>query len=288
MKTSLLFVLCALVTIGSSAHSRQEELSVVQSLVRMIMSSPEWNDDISLNGTGEEMQVLFHRYEDLFSATFPSNVVGSTWTPDERRLAFENFVDSIPELSTNGMYKAIGTHAVVALGFCREYGATNSLKASMRILSSASSVAQNMALQVFEDLARPTDEMNAYVGGLVTNDVGMTPFARDCLIGSYANVLNRHREDCPVDCFTNGVFLLAGAVTGRDGAMALDQLLLDTYPKYEYSSNRLGIAIRALSDMRVEKPFNIRLVEQYFCPITNRLLKASKSLVELDEFRGRP
>lgn len=287
MKTRFTFITIGVsISISALAHPRADEFAVVEQLVHMIMSSPEWEDNLCPTGEDEEMEMSFQAYDDLFSAPFPSNVVGSTWTPSERRAVFENFVNTIPELSTNGLYKAIKVHGAVALGFCYDHGASNVLNSAMRILSSEHAVAHGTALEVFEDLACPTDEVNDYIEGLMTNKVAITQKYRGRLIEAYAQVLAKHRTDCQPDSFTNGVSIVVSAVSGRDGAIALDKLLLDAYPDYMVSSNRFAIAMKALADEQSDTPFHIRFVERYFVPVTNKLMNATHPLLNIEELRG--
>lgn len=271
-----------------TAYSQMEELSVVESLVRMIMSSPEWEDNVKLDTVGREEILPFQTYDDLFLINIPTNQIGWSWSPHERKAAFENFIAMIPELSTNGLYRAIGTHGGVALSFCCEHGVSNVLRSAMRILASPHSVARSSALGVFEEFAVPTDEVNALAAQILTNKTAETEHFRKYFLGSYAHVLSKHKDDCLPSCFTNGVSIAISGIYGWAGAVALDRLLVDVFPEYGTSSNRLAIASSALAaDYPNELFWDWRTpIQEYFAPITNQLLNVSQPLLEVEALRG--
>lgn len=269
-------------------YTQQEELEVAQHLVRMIMSSPEWVDNVTVLHSTREVVLSYQTYDDLFSASFPSNHIGFSWTPQERKAAFEDFIYAIPDLSTNGMYKAIRSHGVVALGYCLDHGATNVLASVQRILSSPHSVARNSALAVFRALSIPTEKSNECAAQILMNKTEETKSFRKYYLAAYADVLRRHRMDCSPQCFTNGVSIVKAGVYGWCGTIELDELLLDAYPEYAMSSNRLAIAIGALS---ADEPNEMhwdwrRSIQGYFAPITNQLMNAAQPLPEVEALRG--
>lgn len=271
-----------------TAYSQMEELSVVESLVRMIMSSPGWEDNVKLDTVGREEILPFQTYDDLFSVDIPTNQVGWSWSPHERKEAFENFIAMIPELSTNGLYRAIGTHGGVALSFCREHGVSNVLHSAMRILTSPHSVAQRSALGVFEEFAVPTDEVSAMAAQILTNKTAETEHSRKYFLGAYARVLQKHKDNCRLSCLTNGISIAISGVYGWAGAVSLDKLLIDVFPEYGTSSNRLAVASSALAaDYPNELFWDWRTpIQEYFAPITNQLLNISQPLPEVEALRG--
>jgi len=289
MKQVLSIAIC-LILWNAVAHPQAEELAVAEHLVLMIMSSPEWEDNLDATGIGSTLVPHFDEYKDLFDADFPSNHVGFSWSPAERRTAFENFIAAIPELSTNGQYKAIGSHGGIALEYCRDRGASNVLNSAMRIMTSRHSVAQDSARRVFEEFATPTDPVNRYATQILTNKTAETGRFRRYFMGVYAKVLMAHKSDCLPECFTNGVSNLMVGVDGWAGAIALDKLLMDAYPGYESSSNRLAIAQSALSaGYPIETYWDwASSVREYFTPITNQLLEAFQPLPEVDALRKLP
>lgn len=269
------------------AHTATDELTVARDLVRRIMSSPEWNDNVKLGASVDEEELPFQEYEDLFQVEFASNCVGSTWTPSERRLAFENFIKEIPVLSTNGMYRAIEMHGGIALTYCQEHGASNVLDFAMNIITNKHSVAQHSALSVIEDFAVPSYQFNEYAMSVLTNSTLSTVTSRSYFVNAYASILRKHRDSCDAGSFTNGVRNLYRVVSsGTNGAIALDQLMLDTYPVYAESRQRLLIAESALSGRFESGIWSVSAVEDYFIPITNQLMNASQPLPEVEALRG--
>lgn len=286
MRTILSFSV-VVATLALFAHSQVDELAVVEGLVRIIMSSPEWEDNLRLDSDSEDIDLPFQNYEDLFSVEFPTNHVGSTWSLQERKLAFENFIEAIPDLSTNGMYRAIGTHGGVALSYCSEHGASNVLSAAESILTAKHSVAQSAALSVIEEFALPTSQFNDYAMSIFTNSELTTSSTRSYFMSTYAEVLRKRRIGCDSESFTNGVLNLYRVVSGgTDGAIALDRLLLETYPEYQESQERLSLARGALSGRTETGIWSVPAVERYFNPVTNQLMNATQPLPEVEALRG--
>lgn len=286
MRIALSFIVVA-ATLPLIAHPRADELAVVEGLVRMIMSSPEWEDDLRLDSAREDSDLPFQTYEDLFSVEFPTNHVGATWSPQERKLAFENFIEAIPDLSTNGMYRAIGTHGGVALSYCCEHGASNVLLAAESILTTKHSVAHSAALSVVGEFALPSSQFNAYAMSVFTNSELTTSATRSYFKSTYAEVLRKHRIGSDSESFTNGVMNLYRVVFGgTDGAIALDRLLLETYPEYQGSQERLSLARGALSGRSENGIWSVPAVERYFIPVTNQLMNAAQPLPEVEALRG--
>lgn len=281
----LFVVVCSMVFINFLAHAQADGLRVAEYLVRAIMDSPEWVDNVDEieNVAGEYRR--YRNYEDLFLAEFPSNQVGAAWTPQERKIAFENFISAIPELSTNKMYRAIKVHAGIALRFCRDHGATNILSSAMRILSSKHSVAQAGAMDVFREFAVPSADINAFVANMLTNEAAMIIHRRSSLFDAYIDALVRRRTECDPVAFTNGISIVMSFVDGKANAIALDRLLKEVYSSYENSSNRLEIARRALNDRCLDELDEESVVENYFITVTNQLLNAVHPLCEVNELR---
>lgn len=287
MKLFCLFF-AVVVSLSCNSQVHTNELEVVNHLVRLIMSSPEWNDNVKLGTRVDEEDLPFQEYEDLFQVEFATNCVGSTWTPNERRLAFENFIREIPVLSTNGMYRAIETHGGIALTYCQERGVSNVLDSALNIIKAQHSVAKSEALSCFEEFSQPTPEINEFVLQIVTNKTTETARDRIYLVGAYANVLSRHREDADPSCVTNGLSVLKAGVHGWIGTIPLDKIWLEIYPGYAVSSNRLDLARHALSS---DEPFvkwwdYKSSLREYFSPITNQLMNAAQPLPEVEALRG--
>jgi len=284
MKKVIVALWCVL-SVCAYALTLQEELVIVNRLVIRMQCTPEWEDNLTLRKTGRVLTPRFVRYEDLFRDGCPSNRVGGSWTAEECRTAFENFVNDIPVLSTNGTCKGIEGLGGLALGYCHRFGQTNVLGAALRILAAKHSVAQSTATSVFADFAVPSDEINAFAANMLTNETAMTALTRHYFLTAYVGVLKKHRTECPPICFTNGVSLVMSALNGWDGAIQVDRLLLEGYPEYELSSNRLAIATAALNDRRPRADYWVTPVHNYFTPITNRLMNAPQPLPEVEELR---
>lgn len=269
------------------AHPREDELKVAEALVHMIMSTPEWDDNLSMDSNTEELELSYQTYEDLFSVEFPSNAVGNTWSPQERKTAFEDFISMIPELSTNGAYRAIRLHAGVSLSYCCEHGASNTLQAALRILQCPDSYAREEALSCFERLAEPSEEINLVAERILTNKIEKTELDRMYFLGAYANVLKNHKNDCPYEYLTNGVSIVKAGVFGWAGSIALDKLLLAVYPEYVMSSNRLAVAKAAIESNYPNMNWwnHGSVIKNYFIPITNQLINAAQPLPEVEMLR---
>ena len=260
------------------AHTQQEELSVVREMILGVQRS--WRDVVSMDDDTNAWRLIDMRYDDMF-ASFPTNHFGYSWTSQERKNAFENFIEAIPELSTNGLYRSVSLDGAVALRYCISHSHSNVLSAAIRILSSPSSECHSVAADVFVKFARPTSDINAFVADVVTNGARYSDLTRSDVLSGYAEVLRERRDGCQAEVVTNGVALVVGAVSGREGVVPVDRLLLDLYPNYECSSNRLNFAVFALEDTR-HANYDDVLFHKYFDPITNQLLNASQPLVQLE------
>jgi len=275
--------MCVCVLAHAQAHTLQEEVEVARFLSICIQS--DWDDNVSAASSTNLVEIKYQTYDDLLQTRFPSNHVGFAWTRSEREAAIENFLDNIPVLSTNGLCRGISGHAGVILGFCQDHGQTNVLGAALRILAAKHSVAQSTATSVFADFAVPSDEINAFAANMLTNETAMTAHRRSYFMGAYVKALKKQRLECRPVCFTNGVSLLMRVVDGREGSIALDQLLNEAYSVYANSSNRLVVARAALSDDRPSGYYAESAIEDYFTPITNRLMNAPQPLPEVEELR---
>ena len=287
MKLFCLFF-AVVVSLSCNSQVHTNELEVVNHLVRLIMSSPEWNDNVKIGTSVDGEDLPFQEYEDLFNVEFLTNRIGSTWTPCERKSAFENFIKEIPALSTNGMYRAIETHGGIALTYCKTHGVSNVLDSAINIIKAERSVAKSEALSCFEEFSTPTSEINDFVLQIVTNKTTETELDRMYLVGAYANVLLRHRADAEPSCITNGLSTIRAGVHGWIGTIPLDRLCLELYSDYATSSNRLALARNALaSEEPVMKWWDYKSsIREYFSPITNQLMNAAQPLPEVEALRG--
>jgi len=282
----VIVALCCILSASAYTLTLQEELLIVNRLAIRMQCTPEWEDNLTLQRTGRLLTPRFTRYEDLFQAGCPSNHVGGSWTAEECRKAFEDFVNDIPVLSTNGTCKCIEGLGGLALGYCHKFGQTNVLGAAMRILAAKGSAAQGAATSVFADFAVPSDEINDFAANMLTNEMAMTASLRSYFLDAYVDALIKRRTECRPACFTNGVALVIKVVDGREGSTALDQLLMASFQSYENSSNRLAVARAALADTRPAPTYAESAIEDHFIPITNRLMNAPQPLPEVPELRN--
>lgn len=280
-------IFAVVASLSCYSQIQTNQLEVANHLIRTIMSSPEWNDNVKSGISVGGGDLPFQEYEDLFQVKFLTNCTGSTWTPSERKLAFENFIDEIQTLSTNGMYRAIETHGGIALAYCQTHGVSNVLDSALNIIKAQRSAAKSEALSCFEEFSRPTSEINDFVLQIVTNKTTETAQDRMYLVGAYANVLLRHRDDADPSCITNGLSVLKAGVQGWIGTIPLDRLCLEMYSGYAESSNRLDLALKALSsEVPSMKWWDYKSsIHEYFTPVTNRLMNAAQPLQEVEALR---
>ena len=122
---------------------------------------------------------------------------------------------------------------------------------------------------------------------IVTNKTTETAQDRMYLVGAYANVLLRHRDDADPSSITNGLSVLKAGVQGWIGTIPLDRLCLEMYSGYAESSNRLDLALKALSsEVPSMKWWDYKSsIHEYFTPVTNRLMNAAQPLPEVEALR---
>lgn len=262
----------------AKAYTQQEELDVVRTMMRGVQRL--WRDVVVLADDTNSWRRVETDYESLFRS-FPTNHYGATWTLQERRTAFENFIEAIPELSTNGMYRGVALDGAIALHYCVEHSRSNVLTDAIRVLRTPQSECHSAAIDVFVKFARPSSAINAFVSDVLTNAVQTDEQTRSDIMNGYAEVLREQRDGCSPADVTNGIALVVGAVSGKEGVVLVDRLLLDVFPDYEMSSNRLAFAVAALADAE-HTNYMHSLFQEYFGPVTNQLLNASGPLLRLD------
>ena len=281
MKRTLL-ISCALLCGACLAYSQQQELEVVRIMMMRIQRAP-WNRHVMSCSTNEAS--TYYRVDPAYVGLFtkyPTNHFGAAWTPQERQAAFERFISDIPVLSTNGMYRTLVPDGEISLNYCVEHSHSNVLDAALNILRSPHAKCHATAVGVFGSFARPSAEINSFVEEVLAGTDPKMDVVRNEVLRNYARILRTRRTGCLAEDVTNGVALVTHAVTRvMYGAILVDQLLLDMYPQYAVSSNRLSLADFALSNMQ-QPSYLIPNTHSYFDPITNQLRQAAQPLPEVE------
>lgn len=263
------------------AYTRDEKVAVAVDLVMSVVRARENSDCIDGPGTNVEfVAVTFPTYESLFARTPPEGQPGHGWSAAERRSAFEDFLAEVPTLAQTNLIPNLRFCVDKALMFADERNATNVLEFAKSILASPCKVGESRARHIFMSRVVPSLEMNAFVAMAVTNR--LSDVAADYLADDYAAKLYKGIEDLDRSVVTNGTAALHRTLRGGYTARDLDKLYLRLYPDYATSSNRLDLASWALQNQDAHPSFYEKNVRDYFDPVTNRLLNASRPLVQLE------
>ncbi len=280
MKCLVIVLTCLTLSGTAKAYSEAETNAVASFLITCYATAPEMMDNVTENLENSPVSA-FNNYTDLFSFSTPTNHVGYSWTPNEKRCAFEEFVMGIPRLSTQGDFKNLRSLGDIALSYCDRFAPLNALCYATNILVSPKSLCGIAALRIFRKHVQPSDGMTTFVIDVATNRVA--DGIGELVLSSYAHKLHSERDILPHHVVTNGVRELIQNCYGGYGCRQLDLLLLDIYPTYSVSSNRLNLAERALSHLEGHPHLDEGFIRDYFVPITNALHCASQQLPVVED-----
>ena len=278
---SVLFVLlCEPLVVFSYANEDNVELS--RYLLDAITTAPENSDCIDGDGTGF-IPVAYPTYESLFVKSIPEGHVGSGWTAEEKRVAFESFLMDVPRLAQTNTVRDLRFLVETAFSFCDQRGATNVMQFAMGILGSSCRIGESSAADIFQERVVPSLAMNEFVGVAVSNRTSVV--VADYLAADYADKLYDGIGGLDSSVITGGVSVLMRTLRGGFTAQGLDKILLAMEPAYSVSSNRLALAQWALRNQDEHPQFYENRVRQYFAPVTNQLLNAAQPLPEVEALR---
>ena len=139
-------------------------------------------------------------------------------------------------------------------------------------------------MHIFDANTVPSEEMNAFVELAITNRLTST-YAEE-IAGDYVGKIHKSLGTLDGAVVTNGTRMLLRVRQGDYSAVQLDKLLLDVYPEYASSSNRLALSERTLRTLVDDTIFCDKSIRPYFDAVTNQLHGATQPLPEVEALRG--
>ena len=267
------------------AHLSDDSYKYVDDVLSLVLTAPEWDDCLDESDTNE-VEVLFPTMASVFACEMPSNSCGFSWTYAEREKAFGAFLSSLSHtnraFATQDFIRA-GSYAFLC---CSEKKYTNALDSAMRILSSRDAPCKDAALEYLTRTAVPSDEITTVMMSVQTNRYDFSREVRNRALSAYVEKLNS-LPDMDRSVVSNAARAVYGEREVVDHLRAVDLLLLNAFPNYVCSSNRLVIANLAIAHANEESiSVEGRLISDYFSPITNQLMNAKQPLPEIESLRG--
>lgn len=271
MKILFVFAL-VVVPVSLYSFSDEENISVGRFLIERLIHAPEAIDNIDKLGS-KEIVVAYPTYESLFDVSIPIGNIGSAWTAEDKREAFEWFVRNLPTIEIGGRVKNVKRYGETALSFCFEYNVTNSTSLAMSVLSNPTNCCFGAAIPLFEKHLTPSDEITLFVENCVTN-AEVKALDADYLASGYIAELRKQHNTLEPSVVTNGVHMALRLPVMCFTSKLTDMLLLELDPLYTSSSNRLVRANRVLEYLNRHQPFGADIARPYFENITNQLTGA--------------
>ena len=258
----------------SYAWTEAETNEVGLALASVIALTPEDCELVDYGGNDDEpLDEPFPTFGSLFEESFPC---AQDWTPEAKRAAFFHYLDTLPSLVTNGVFCGDEWYASSALGFCRAKGDSSTLPSALRVIAAVHmpKSCQNEAVGILGKWGQASESMNDCLSSVVTNGDCLTDhYARKNLYYDYCLKLGDAYDAGSTNLARSGAAVLYRGVRNHSGAYCIDALLLRLYPEYAASSNRLHVAMRALSTDPKDEWAN-----GSFIAITNALLNAEQPL----------
>ena len=265
------------------AHVTDGQLSVASYLIRKAVLAPG-NTDYYDGNEPWVAEEPYPTYESLFEEAIPSGRPGSDWTPAQRRAAYESFLMDIPWLAQTNVMRNLRYHVEHAMRYSLDRHATNMLAVAKNILATPCNVGLSDAVHIFDANTVPSEEMNAFVELAITNRLTST-YAEE-IAGDYVGKIHKSLGTLDGAVVTNGTRMLLRVRQGFYSAVQLDKLLLDVYPEYASSSNRLELSERTLRTLVDDTIFCDKSIRPYFDAVTNQLHGATQPLPEVEALRG--
>lgn len=260
-------------SIALQGRSFEENYDYVKQAMDMAENS--WVDCLKEDDTNE-VEMLFQTMDGLFAYEMPSNSCGHGWSAKEKQCAFDDFLFAFGctnlALVSDDCLRT-GTRAFM-LSLDLNY--TNSLAGAKQILEGGNSFCRGVALSVVLRFGTPTVDGNAAIIAGITNRAEMSFYDRCEAMDKYGEQIMKLSGD-DGQILTNIVCSLYRARSGIDNVIALDKLLLRSFPDYVLSSNRLELACAALASNYPGETFGKwgETLRQYFDPVTNQLVRCN-------------
>lgn len=247
----------------SHAHTVAEEDAFVEVLVGVYQGAPE-NSDFIDDEYADPEPWLYPTMDSLLSCALADSETGSTWTREERRVAFEHYMSRMAQKDKRRMTDGDMLTCLFAFNICERFCYTNCLAAAKDIIVSEYAPRRATAADFYFIFVEPSDVATDTAIFVATNTAAFSRSDRYYALKHYCQKVAQLTPTSTV--FTNTLERLNASRTTHKLYRPLDTLFIARDPTYETSSNRYELAIEAL---RYAKPNTPN--ERYFQSITNRL-----------------
>lgn len=267
MKSQILniFIICIVCCRGNVlAHTEAEEDACVKALVEAYQCAPENSDVVNADADETLVEPWFPTIDSLFSCLLDADDVGEAWSPEERRVAFENYMSRLSISDRRQMTRTQQSTCLWAISICNAYGYTNCLQSAKDIVQAEYAPQKDIALKFLFRYAEPSLEMNDLTWFVVTNAVDYRAAQRNICFEKYLEKIAQLPMVSMVR--TNMVERIDSGRNTHRFYRTLDTFLLATDSSYETSTNRYALAVEAL---QYANPTSRNA--EFFRSITNRL-----------------
>lgn len=262
MRNSLVLIFTSCI-LCSFARNADDDYRFVAVLMDRVAASPEWADNIPNTQTGMPFAVRFPTVDELLASV--SNSVFSSWSLSERRAAFDSFLAGLAHTNRIDVGRGYESTGECALLFCDQVGYTNALQAAVNVLAEPSAPCRDEALKIAMRFMRPSERKNLVVLSVATNKSDFTVFRRHRILDEYVSSLNNLAEELE-NVRVEAAKLYYSQMANIENLIAVDKLLIATFPAYTTSSNRENLCLVGLC-----RQVQTEQTRAYFTSITNRL-----------------
>lgn len=243
------FVVLAFSLLGKAdvcqAHTEAEEDACVRSLVLAYEGAPENSDCVEIDVPEEEDESWrFPTIDHLFGCTMWHTDVGATWTPEERREAFEHYMSRLSTKDRREMTSVEISTCGFAFDICQRFAYTNCLFDARGVLENEYAPEKRSALYYLYHCSEPSIEMNEMTLFVVTNMTAFSNSERYFTLKTYCQKMAQIPSSSPV--FTNALERFVSRRAQHRLYRPLDTILLASDSAYETSTNRYALAVEAL------------------------------------------
>lgn len=203
---------------------------------------------------------------------------GEGWTYEGRQAAFDQYVKYLADLDFSVPTNNVSAFANMAVAQCGCMHYTNAVSSIRRlVLNPTYPIAlKYRAVRTAVNLSGVSDEATSFIESVITNSAGLGPSERGIACGLYAKKLCDLKEGGVNVSPEMGraVFMLyQNRKHGELPTYVIDKLFASAISGYACSSNRLDMALFALSDPHVDNEDRLD-----FITITNQLLSCGQPL----------
>ena len=205
---------------------------------------------------------------------------GETWSMDERRAAFDQYLAELGRSNLKAATEKEQIRVRTAIGRCRILDYTNSAPALVALALNSNGVYRAKAIGLALSYLPVNDATTSFVETIITNVHSYSSSERVECIWGYSRKLQASECNTPEEGRAVSM-LYRNRKIDCTGAHAMDLLMVEKIFGYEHSSNRIDTAMFMLAATNARPS-----LVSYFTSVTNQLLSSGQPLVQLDIGEG--